>query len=61
MRAAVITRERLMVVATPADVEAHCRARELLWALQDVAAKDRTVFQSVRIGRARKLVKRGLG
>jgi len=61
MRAAIIKRESLVLVAGPADIEEHCRARELLLSLRNVAAKDRTVFQSVRVGRARRIVKRGLG
>lgn len=60
MRAAVVTRQTLVVVADAAAIDEHCRAKELLWALENVAAKDRTVYQSVRVGRARKLIRRGL-
>ena len=59
MRAAVITRERLMVVADAWDVETHCRAREAMWAF----AKSPPVnsYQQRKRSQARGILKRKLG
>lgn len=59
MRAAVVTRQPLMVVADAFDVEAHCRAREEMWKLAD--RSEWNSHKQERFSRARRIVKRGLG
>jgi len=59
VRAAVITRERLMVVADRWDVQAHCTARAVSWELSKIT--DRNTWQNERLRNARSVLKRKLG
>lgn len=61
MKAAIVQREYIAIVAGQADIEKHCRAREAVWHIASIPVAKRTLSQSIVLGHSRKILKRGLG
>jgi hypothetical protein len=61
MKAVIVQREYIAIIAGKDEVEEHCRAREAVWHIARIPVAKRSLSQSIMLGHSRKILKRGLG